>query len=87
MTAEKTPTSSRDREIRSLADSRAVLPFSRMALEEALQEASLEASLGASLGASLEVLEVVRKEKGREIRRVIVISRFILDKCIICVFV
>lgn len=83
MTAEKTPTSSRDREIRSLADSRAVLPFSRMALEEALQEASL----GASLGASLEVLEVVRKEKGREIRRVIVISRFILDKCIICVFV
>lgn len=83
MTAEKTPTSSRDREIRSLADSRAVLPFSRMALEEALREASL----GASLGASLEVLEVVRKEKGREIRRVIVISRFILDKCIICVFV
>ena len=83
MTAEKTPTSSRGREIRSLADSRAVLPFSRMALEEALQEASL----GASLGASLEVLEVVRKEKGREIRRVIVISRFILDKCIICVFV
>lgn len=83
MTAEKTPTSSRDREIRSLADSRAVLPFSRMALEEGLQEASL----GASLGASLEVLEVVRKEKGREIRRVIVISRFILDKCIICVFV
>ena len=83
MTAEKTPTSSRDREIRSLADSRAVLPFSRMALEEALREASL----GASLEASLEVLEVVRKEKGREIRRVIVISRFILDKCIICVFV
>ena len=82
MTAEKTPTSSRDREIRSLADSRAVLPFSRMALEEALQEASLEASLEV-----LEVLEVVRKEKGREIRRVIVISRFILDKCIICVFV
>lgn len=82
MTAEKTPTSSRDREIRSLADSRAVLPFSRMALEEGLQEASLEASLEV-----LEVLEVVRKEKGREIRRVIVISRFILDKCIICVFV
>ena len=86
MTAEKTPTSSRDREIRSLADSRAVLPFSRMALEEALREASLEASLGASLEV-LEVLEVVRKEKGREIRMVIVISRFILDKCIICVFV
>lgn len=82
MTAEKTPTSSRDREIRSLADSRAVLPFSRMALEEGLQEASLGASLEV-----LEVLEVVRKEKGREIRRVIVISRFILDKCIICVFV
>ena len=82
MTAEKTPTSSRDREIRSLADSRAVLPFSRMALEEGLQEASLEASLEV-----LEVLEVVGKEKGREIRRVIVISRFILDKCIICVFV
>lgn len=82
MTAEKTPTSSRGREIRSLADSRAVLPFSRMALEEGLQEASLGASLEV-----LEVLEVVRKEKGREIRRVIVISRFILDKCIICVFV
>lgn len=82
MTAEKTPTSSRDREIRSLADSQAALPFSRMALEEGLQEASLEASLEV-----LEVLEVVRKEKGREIRRVIVISRFILDKCIICVFV
>ena len=82
MTAEKTPTSSRDREIRSLADSRAVLPFSRMALEEALREASLGASLEV-----LEVLEVVRKEKGREIRRVIVISRFILDKCIMCVFV
>lgn len=82
MTAEKTPTSSRGREIRSLADSRAVLPFSRTALEEGLQEASLEASLEV-----LEVLEAVRKEKGREIRRVIVISRFILDKCIICVFV
>lgn len=82
MTAEKTPTSSRGREIRSLADSRAALPFSRTALEEGLQEASLEASLEV-----LEVLEAVRKEKGREIRRVIVISRFILDKCIICVFV
>ena len=83
MTVEKTPTSSRDREIRSLADSQAVLPFSRTALEEGLREASPEASLEASL----EVLEVVRKEKGREIRRVILISRFILDKCIICVFV
>lgn len=87
MIVEKTPTSIRDREIRSLADSQAVLPFSRRALEEDSQEASLEASLGASLGASLEDLEAVRKEKGREIRMVIVISRFILDKCIICVFV
>lgn len=52
MIGERTPTSRRDREIRSLEGSQVGLPSSRPATDKGLRRPSMEASLEASLVAS-----------------------------------